>query len=348
MNCPGDGDCCENNGSVGCENFDCCEVVCGTDQYCCDTMWDAACAGLADDLCGDLCNPPLCPPGAEGDCCTANGTPGCADTDCCEAVCTEDPLCCAATWDVLCGQIAEDYPEECACGLSPMACCLIDGGCEDLFEHECTAEVGVPRGEGTACLTDGDGNGIDDACESICPAEAEGDCCSANSIPGCEDAQCCRLVCLANSSCCDVVWDSICAGIADDLCPVCSPPLCPPEATGDCCNENGTPGCDIFECCELVCQDDPACCNADHTPGWDSICADAAAALCGSLCDCTSFGDFDGNGTWNLVDYDHFEACLTGPGGGPVGLDCLCGDQWGDLDVDLADGAAFFNLFDSR
>ena len=35
VNCPGDGgDCCEANGTPGCDNTTCCECLCVIDPYC--------------------------------------------------------------------------------------------------------------------------------------------------------------------------------------------------------------------------------------------------------------------------------------------------------------------------
>ncbi|MFQ5590788.1 MAG: M14 family zinc carboxypeptidase [Phycisphaerae bacterium] len=48
-------------------------------------------------------------------------------------------------------------------------------------------------------------------------------------------------------------------------------------------------------------------------------------------------GDFDGDGDVDAADYDSFEACFTGAGGGPVGVECAPGDfapQDGDVDCD--------------
>ncbi len=51
------------------------------------------------------------------------------------------------------------------------------------------------------------------------------------------------------------------------------------------------------------------------------------------------FGDFDGNGAVDLVDYDAFQTCVTGAGGGAAG--CEAKDFDLDDDVDLIDFAAF-------
>lgn len=55
------GDCCLAGTTAFCADFDCCTTVCGVDAFCCDTMWDQACADLATQLCtacGGSSNPP--------------------------------------------------------------------------------------------------------------------------------------------------------------------------------------------------------------------------------------------------------------------------------------------------
>ncbi|MCH7700487.1 MAG: hypothetical protein IID37_02250 [Planctomycetes bacterium] len=66
FDCPGDGDCCEpdGNGTPGCSNEECCTQVCDFDPFCCDTSWDQACAGAADELC-EICDVPCT---GDGDC----------------------------------------------------------------------------------------------------------------------------------------------------------------------------------------------------------------------------------------------------------------------------------------
>ena len=73
-------------------------------------------------------------------------------------------------------------------------------------------------------------------------------------------------------------------------CGVCSG-ACP--GSGNCCSENGSPGCTNSSCCDTVCAEDPFCCDTE----WDSICADEAAILCCDMCaascpiDCPGEGD---------------------------------------------------------
>jgi len=126
--CPGTGDCCTSNGTPGCSDATCCEVVCLLDPTCCSGTWDASCAALARQSCSACVPPPVCP--GDGDCCAANGSPGCDDAACCEAVCTLDPSCCDTEWtddcavtaNLLCGRAGAEY-----CGFCPGTdpCCEI-------------------------------------------------------------------------------------------------------------------------------------------------------------------------------------------------------------------------------
>jgi hypothetical protein len=51
--------------------------------------------------------------------------------------------------------------------------------------------------------------------------------------------------------------------------------------------------------------------------------------------------DCNGDGLVNLIDYDDFEECLSGPGGGLPEPDCSCFDLDADVDIDLQDVARF-------
>jgi hypothetical protein len=53
----------------------------------------------------------------------------------------------------------------------------------------------------------------------LCPSS--GPCCVAHGGPGCNDGACCLAVCAIDPFCCDIAWDSICAGEAVDLCAAC-------------------------------------------------------------------------------------------------------------------------------
>lgn len=51
----GGGNCCVPNGSVGCEDSDCQNLICNADPYCCNTEWDQICADAAIQNCA-VCN----------------------------------------------------------------------------------------------------------------------------------------------------------------------------------------------------------------------------------------------------------------------------------------------------
>ncbi|MCK4658278.1 MAG: trypsin-like peptidase domain-containing protein [Phycisphaerae bacterium] len=79
--CPGEGDCCVDNGTPGCEDTACCETVCAADPYCCTGVWDMSCAIEAGSMCGDLCgecqNDPDCDDGV-----FCNGAEACVSNSC--------------------------------------------------------------------------------------------------------------------------------------------------------------------------------------------------------------------------------------------------------------------------
>ncbi len=117
-----------------------------------------------------------------------------------------------------------------------------------------------------------------------CPGA--GDCCADNGTPGCSNEACCEGVCAQDPFCCDTEWDGQCVAAACGLsacgCPAeaCEGDPCGAPASGDCCVNNGTPGCDDAACCESVCARDPFCC----TDAWDGLCAGEAAS--DANCDC--------------------------------------------------------------
>ncbi len=98
--CPGQGGCCEANGTPGCDDPACCSLVCGADPFCCDVSWDEVCAESAIGVCAGLCGD------GSSDCCEPHATLGCDDAGCAQEVCEVAPFCCAGPWDELCVQLA--------------------------------------------------------------------------------------------------------------------------------------------------------------------------------------------------------------------------------------------------
>jgi hypothetical protein len=212
--CPPSGHDCFTTGSAGCSDITCCDAVCAVDPFCCNNSWDSLCVDQAATLC-DGCGDPTA-----GSCCEPHGTPFCDDADCCEAVCLIDPFCCSNEWDDLCA----------AATLGIASC-----GCD--------------------------------------PCEVSNESCfSVHATPGCDDENCCSLVCDLDPFCCDVEWDQLCKDSANLNCGGCGLP-----SNGSCYCAHPTPGCNDPECCRVVCEADPFCCEVE----WDGICVSAAFATCG-------------------------------------------------------------------
>ena len=52
LNCPSEGACDEFHTNPGCADESCCQFLCAFDPFCCDTIWDEACAVEASAYCG--------------------------------------------------------------------------------------------------------------------------------------------------------------------------------------------------------------------------------------------------------------------------------------------------------
>ncbi len=334
---PGAGPCDQPNGTPGCDDVTCCELICAQDAFCCDTEWDQICADAAIKQCFGPCGP------GAGPCDEPNGTPGCDDIACCQKVCAQDSFCCDTEWDQICANLAIDL-----CGLGTGACCL-NGQCSIVTESECLNAGGEFFGVGSVCQP-----GLCNVC-----GPGAGPCDQANGTPGCDDVKCCELICAQDPFCCENTWDQICADSAikqcfkeptgaccvDNECVIatqadcfnaggkyfgdgsaCSPDLCAPPnpcgpGAGPCDIPNGTPGCDDVACCKLICSQDPFCCDVE----WDQICADAAIEQCfaptGACCvgsDCLEVtapecadlgGDYFGDGTACTPDLCAVDPC---------------------------------------
>lgn len=275
--------CCFANGGVGCDDPDCQATVCGVDTFCCNVAWDTICAGEAASLCA------ICATGTSN-CCIANGGVGCDDPGCEATVCGVDTFCCNVAWDSICaGEAASLCGDLCSGGGGFPACpsandCCFAGsgpGCSDetCCNTVCTQDTfccnvawdSICAGEAQSLC------GLN--CPSPCDNPNAGDCCSANGGIGCNDSDCCNTVCAADSFCCAVAWDGICASEAISLCAVCEGFGCGGASAGDCCSSHGTPFCNDLDCCNLVCSFDSFCCFVQ----WDSICASEANGVC-SVC----------------------------------------------------------------
>jgi hypothetical protein len=77
------------------------------------------------------------------------------------------------------------------------------------------------QGFGSSLMTSGVSDAewnITLALDGVCGAGGEGSCFAAHPTPTCSDANCCGAVCSIDAFCCQVAWDSICAGEAASIC----------------------------------------------------------------------------------------------------------------------------------
>jgi hypothetical protein len=285
--CPGPGDCFAPHASPGCEDMDCCVLVCGQDSFCCEVEWDVACVIAAILQCQSAC------PGGGGDCFHSHATPGCGDVPCCEAVCAVDLFCCEIQWDGSCVQQA-----------------LIQG-CGGLINDECGAAVTIENGT-TPFTTVGAGTDGPPACgqmgsdvwyaydaaftgalvvdtlgsgfDTVLAAYA-GCACPAGPPLACNDdvdgTLQSRIAFPVSAGQCYLIRLGGFAGAQGkgQLTVSKDPGSCPPSPN-DCFIPGGVPGCNDAQCCNAVCAVDPFCCMVQ----WDAACAMQAQGLCVPPC----------------------------------------------------------------
>jgi hypothetical protein len=311
--CGGGGDCCSDNGTPGCDDAGISACVCAQDAYCCETKWDDICAGEVDEFgCGQCGGgSDFCPGyGGTSSCCTlANGCGWNDDNICdCDGTCPWDSGDCGGGGS-FCGDGGCDADE--SCGLCPQDCgsCAGDGdccaangtpGCLDAAIAAC-----VCADDAFCCETEWDDVCVDEVSDLGCGQCGGG----SDFCPGYTgSSSCCKTgnpcdwandnICDCNGSC---AWDGgDCGGgepCGDGICAVdedCA--TCPDDCgwcggDGDCCADNGTPGCDNPAVESCVCADDAYCCETK----WDGICAGEVESMgCGS---CNGTGPECGDGS---------------------------------------------------
>ncbi len=162
------------------------------------------------------CGETVCGEG-QGDCLTDNGTPGCDDVECCNTMCEVDAFCCDVEWDDFCAQEAAGL-----CSEDGFDTCNPDAG-------DCMADAGngTPGCENVDCCNTV--CALDPFCcidtwDDICADEAldncvmletcgpdAGSCFFENASPGCNQVDCCEIVCPDDPFCCNTEWDQQCA-----------------------------------------------------------------------------------------------------------------------------------------
>ncbi|MCX4243567.1 hypothetical protein [Paraliomyxa miuraensis] len=193
-------------------------------------------------------------------CCVPHAEGGCNDQVVQSCICNQAPACCTSDWSDVCVSLVDD-----------LGCGFCNGGPLDAGEDP---DSGPPPP----------------------PPPEEQDCCIGHGEPGCNDDAVETCVCTEISFCCDSGWEEVCASAVEALgCGHCAgvgesggPPPPPGDSgdsggpplggDGDCCMDNGTPGCDDPAIESCVCMQDAYCCSST----WDSLCVDEVAMFgCG-------------------------------------------------------------------
>jgi hypothetical protein len=177
VGCPGTEGCCIAHGSPGCDNFSCCDIVCGAEPFCCFAAWDSDCASYAQTLCGSTCGG-SCP--GVGTCCEPHGGGGCDNALCCDLVCNHTPSCCEAVWSSTCADLAVAICDVCEPPIlcpQPGDCCMgrfFTPGCE---RSACCEKVCVELGDEICCTGEWDdvcARKARESCLNVCDCDSFG------------------------------------------------------------------------------------------------------------------------------------------------------------------------------
>ncbi len=217
-NCCGGGgqsSCLTFDDTPGCEDPECCATVCAVDPFCCEQWWDFNCANEAAELCTN------CGSTSAGSCFSVHNNPSCNNQPCCITVCLVDFFCCDSHWDDICVDEANRLCSD-TCGSNESGNCY-------------TADPDPSCSYSPCCLTvcADDPYCCDVQWDSLCVAEAlewcggcgqpgAGSCTEAHASSGCNNSECCAIVCAIDTFCCNFSWDSICVDEAVQLCASCA------------------------------------------------------------------------------------------------------------------------------
>lgn len=315
-------DCCAAGVGPGCDQAACLDCVCGQDGLCCTTLWDEACAAMAQPTggCAGACQCPI----------------GCDDAMLCGLDCAGDTGCM--------GQCVTNMASKAQTLGSKLLMCLQGAGC---FGMTTLAEFEICRKQHCSAESAG-------CFAAAAPPSAL--CCDAHGGQGCSSGPCTNCVCTADPLCCFVAWDESCVGIAGAQCNLfcqCEPLAChdalvcwancggnttcqnqclgaaspeavalaepvlacaaasqcpmdgtagellqcigakcqneilacqgkPPLELEPCCEVHDTAKCDGPSCQDCVCAKDATCC----TLAWDEDCVGLAGSTCNDACGC--------------------------------------------------------------
>ncbi len=301
---PDAGNCFEPNGTLFCEDVECCTLVCNIDPTCCDTVWDESCAALAEAECLTPGEAPkvllseirIDQPGADNEeYFELTGAPGTAldgvtyivigdNADGCgavEAAIDLDGLSIPAdgffvgaegTFSLAVADLVTDLPFENSDSVTHALVFNFTGLVGDDLDVDNDGTLdSMPWQSMIDSLGIVEGDTPD--CKTI-------DFVYSSTTVGPDKTGVPQHVYLCTP---DSVWVSgpldpdggdDTPGEANASC--IGDPECGDPAAGSCIEANGTPNCDDAACCLTVCAIEPFCCDVE----WDQSCADIALDVC--------------------------------------------------------------------
>ncbi len=171
-----------------------------------------------------------------GPCGEIHSGPGCVDSGCCSEVCSFSPVCCETNWDETCLFYANQTCQ--ICGIPGLGSCFIPHMKASCAESACCGLVCAI--DSFCCESSWDTNCAWSAQEicvlpppKSCGDPTAGDCMQPHGNSSCADAVCCQSVCAGSPSCCEVMWDDLCAFVAVQLCNSNCTLTCPAGATNE-------------------------------------------------------------------------------------------------------------------
>ncbi len=212
----------------------------------------------------------LPPPEGHGDCCEGHDWPGCDNEPVEQCVCESDSWCCESEWDKACAALIEQLGcGHCTAGDPPPPPGGDTGGD--------TGGAPPPPGGDTGGDTGGDPPPGGDT-GGAPPLAGDGDCCTNNGTPGCDDAAIESCVCMQDDYCCNTAWDGLCVSQVESFgCGSCGGPG--GGGVSACCQQQPGAGCPDAAVQACVCAADPYCCDVF----WDLTCVGEVESLsCGS------------------------------------------------------------------
>lgn len=304
--CPNPDHDCFTTGTPGCSDEACCNTVCASDPFCCDTAWDGLCVNGAITLCGgsapanDNCIDRI---DAFVDVPTAFSNIGATTDGVPHGLCNffgDSDVGSDIWYNFIAG--VTDVHSISLCGSGYDTKVAVYAGCGVCPPTD--AELVACNDDSCGLQSEAQWNGVAGTCYKIriggfagsqgsgtftifvgappSPCDSADHPCDVTGGPGCTDIECCETVCALDPFCCDVSWDGICVNEAAQFCGDPCVVECV-NTEGEECGSDTNGGCNSVGGCSGA---SGTCCVAGGAPGCsDPTCQAAICAADPFCCD---------------------------------------------------------------